>query len=190
MSRASPLLHIRQLCSLDLNSRVIVPALMEALKSWVPHSAAFFFWADDAGQVFASSASDPGMRELAGRYAMDYANRPEQSGPGLHVAALLQAGKAYVTDFFDEEDDDLNPPLHRDLLGPAGVSRVLACPVKGEFGDGGVLVLTRRACDRSFDSDDKTRLAEVLPQLRAALEPPQRAQEGVEDGDCMLVGGL
>lgn len=192
MSRASPLAHIRQLCSLDVDSRMVVPAVMAALKAWVPNSVGAFFWTDAEGKVIAASASEPGTNALAGRYAADYANRPRTTETWPSFTEMIQGRQTCVVNLAPYERDFLRSELYHELLQPAGISRMLVCPVIAASGASGMLMLLRSEYDRRFGHEDTKRLTCVLPHLAAALDQRQGEHEFVEDDEAvgMLIVGF
>jgi DNA-binding CsgD family transcriptional regulator len=192
MSLASPLAHIRQLCSLDVGSRLIVPAVMAALKSFVPHSLGAFFWADAEGKIFATSTSEPGTQIRAGHWATKFARRPRGTKSWPSFAELIQGRRTCVVDFAACERDFLRCDLYRKLLRPAGVSRLVASPVIAASGRTGILALLRSGYDRPFGQEDSRRLTQVLPELATALDQRHGEHEFVDDddGDGLLIADL
>ena len=192
MSRASPLAHIRQLCTLNIDSRMVVPAIMASLKGWVSYSASVFFWADEEGKVVAACASEPGTNVLAGRYAAEFANRPRTTERWPSFAELVQSLHNRVIDFAPYECELRQSMLYHELLRPAGVSRLMVCPVIAASGASGILMLLRSEYDRAFTREDTKRLSQVLPHLSAALDQCQGDHEFVADDNAegMLIVGF
>jgi DNA-binding CsgD family transcriptional regulator len=160
---------------------------MAALKGWVPYSAAVFFWADSEGRVVSAIASEPGTNVLAGRYAVDFANRSRTNETWPTFAELIQRQQTCVIDFAPYEREFRSSELYRELLSPAGVSRLLVCPVISSQGRSGVLILLRSQYDCPFGKEDHRRLSHVLPQVAAALDQSQGEHEFVENSDGMLI---
>ena len=187
MRRASPLAQLRLLCSLDIDSRMTVPTALATIKTWVPHRAGMFLWGNASGHVVAACASDPTMHRIAGRFAADYAQEPCDTDHWPGFAGLIERGESLQVDFTQHACSRPRHRVHEELMRPAGLTRLLACPIVARSGASAALVLLRGTHEGPFNGDDTRKLADLLPRLGAALDRRPAAHEFVDDGSP---GGL
>lgn len=182
MNRKSALAHLRQICSLEIDFRMAVPAVLAALKGCVPHRAGMFFWASRSGGVSAAYADEPGLHGVAGRFAADYAPLawPGARWPGF--GELLQRSEGCVVDPSDRPASTASQ-VFRDLFEPLGLTRLLASPVVSSSGIGGLVVLLRGACEPPFGRAEEGLLAGLSPRIGFALDRRPGVVEFVDDDD-------
>jgi DNA-binding CsgD family transcriptional regulator len=189
MCRTSPQVHIRQLCSLGVSGRTIMPAVLAALKSWVPYSIGAFFWTDARGQIVSACASEPGQLALAGRFAVDFARRPSCSPAWPGITELVARQRPSVIDLTPYRDSLRDSAVFHDLLAPLGATVPLVAVVTGET-TSGLLVLLRSGHDRLFGREDVRRLRDLLPDLTNTLTAAESSDARVAIGDGgILVAG-
>jgi DNA-binding CsgD family transcriptional regulator len=185
---ASSLAHIRQLCSLDVDSRTAMPAILAALKSWLGFAVGAFFWADDQGRPVAACASDPAAQRLAGHYAAEYA-QSVATWPSLIELALRR--RTGVVDFSPYEREFLRSNVCRELLAPAGLDRQISGSVVSPAGALGVLLLFRGGHERVFCREYRRRLALALPEIANVLDRRAGDHTFVTEGDSgMVIAGF
>ena len=167
-----------------------MPAILDALRPWVPYSVGAFFWADAHGHLTTACASEPGLLGLAGRYVSEFARGPGCVGGVPSIAEMVTRRRPCVVDFTPYRDALRRTELFRDVLAPTGAVLPLVAIVTGEADSVGVLVLLRSSHDRLFGKEDARRLNELLPHLGRALVDHPPATQFVSDGDSgILVTG-
>ena len=189
MCRTSPQVHIRQLCSLPVSGRTVMPAVLAALKSWVPYSIGAFFWTDLRGQITSACASEPGQLALAGRFAVDFARRPSCSPAWPGITELVVRQRPSVIDLTPYRDSLRDSAVFHELLNPLGATVPLVALVTDGTASG-LLVLLRSGHDRLFGREDVRRLRDLLPDLSRTLSTADCTDPRVAIGDSgILVAG-
>ena len=163
MKNTKALSHIRQLCSLGVESHAVMPALIEALHDLIPSSNNLFIWTDDEGtpidrycEVYIPAVIEAAQKDLPGK---------------TDLKAIVQSGRA-VGNLRERPPEFYKSPYFAEVYGPMGALHSLDAVIRTSRGTEGVLILHRDS-EKPFTKEEERELESVLPYIRHIWTRPQ-----------------
>jgi DNA-binding CsgD family transcriptional regulator len=168
-SLQSARITLRQLCSLDVPTPVLLPSLLEAVRGVVPAAHAAFFYCDEFGNmqnIYAEKLLPPIVMALyyekhfaagAGNFKEAYLSR---------VAAKSPISKHTLT------AEELASDYYKDVMSRLDVHHILYAIIKTASGAIGQLSLYRSQREASFSAEDEKNLEDVLRYLNMVFASP------------------
>jgi DNA-binding CsgD family transcriptional regulator len=168
-SLQSARITLRQLCSLDVPTPVLLPSLLEAVRGVVPAAHAAFFYCDEVGNmqnIYAEKLLPPTLMAM-------YYEKHFSSGAGNFKASYLKrvAAKRSVSKHTLTKDE-LKSEYYKDILSRLDVHHILYAIVKTASGAIGQLSLYRSQREVEFSEDDEKNLEDVLRYLNMVFASP------------------
>ncbi len=178
---ARQLTHIRQLCGLGIDPRLVTPALATALHDWVDSDYNVFTRLSKGGHFEELYTEAPDSLKAFQHYAEHYAGAPEEGEFFTPVVDLLRRGKAVASEAVDRPAI-LRTRFYTECLRPAGIHAMLRAVVQDERGGGGMFTLVRTR-HRPFTDGETKRMEAVLPYLAQFLCGQEDSREWVCQGE-------
>jgi DNA-binding CsgD family transcriptional regulator len=196
-SLQSARITLRQLCSLDVPTPVLLPSLLEAVRGVVPAAHSAFFYCDEFGNmqnIYAEKLLPPAVMAL-------YYEKHFSSGEGSFREAYLKrvAAKSPISKHTLTKEE-LKSDYYKDILSRLDVHHILYAIVKTARGAVGQLSLYRSQKDAEFSAADERNLEDILRYLNKVFSSPlasdtpsdtaQAAEESLavldEDGNILF----
>lgn len=176
MKASATLARFRVLCSLGLGGEAVMPALLSALHGVIPHHASAFFWVDPQGRIL--NIYDGGVvdRRVLAAYANDFSKHARTAyGCGFATAMRTLSGVQTLPDW---GSGFYATGFYNIIWRSFGVHQAIQAIIReGSKPAQGALVLYRSAIDPAFSSEEKRRLADLIPYVAHALSRPRSAAD-------------
>lgn len=167
MKNAALIAHIRQLCSLGLGGRAIMPALLRAVRDLVPAEWAEFFWVDGDGEMSNHYAE----QTLPADALQFYFRRASVGGEHPLFAAFRTRSvqedpvtTLTVTESFRRTE------LYRSVMQHLGAEHALYCVIRERGRSLGQLSLYRSCDHPPFTSSERTAIAGIAGYIARGLD--------------------
>jgi DNA-binding CsgD family transcriptional regulator len=165
MKNTKALSHIRQLCSLGVDSHAVIPAIVTALHELIPSSHNLFIWTDQYGQpvdryceIYVKSAVEAAQQNLDGKPDI-----PAIVTTGKAVGNLRERGSAFY-----------KSGHYNECYKPMRVRNSLDVVIRTAAGPQGILILHRDS-NQPFTQYEERELEHILPYLRSVWTMPRNA---------------
>ena len=167
MKNTKAISHIRQLCSLGVESHAVMPALFQALHTLVPSMNNTFMWTDDEGTV---------LDRYCERYLPAIAEAIRQDLPGgPNLKAIAKSGRT-VGNLRELPPEFYESPYFSEVLRPMRARHSLDAVIRTARGTEGVLILLRDS-SKPFTEEEMSTLEGVLPYIRHIWSQPHAETE-------------
>ena len=163
MKNTKAISHIRQLCSLGVESHAVMPALIEALHDLIPSSNNLFIWTDDEGTP---------IERYCEVYIPAVIEAAQQNLPGkTDLKAIVKSGRT-VGNLRERPAEFYKSPYFAEVYGPMRARHSLDAVIRTSRGTEGILVLHRDSA-KPFTKEEEVELEGVLPYIRHIWIRPQ-----------------
>lgn len=168
MKNTKALSHIRQICSLGVDSHTVMPALIQALHQLIPSSNNLFIWTDREGHPV-TRYCELYLPEVVEAMAQSLSGRTD-------IKALANSGRA-VGNLRQRTPEFFRSPHFEEVYRPMRVRYSLDAVVRTAHGLEGVLILHRESMP--FTEEEERTLEGVLPYLRHIWTGERQSSEDV-----------
>jgi DNA-binding CsgD family transcriptional regulator len=160
---------LRQLCSLDVPTPVLLPSLLEAVRGVVPAAHAAFFYCDESGNmqnIYAERLLPPSV--MAQYYEKHFA-----IGEGSFKAAYLKrvAARNPISKHTLSKAE-VESAYYKEILSKLDVHHILYAIVRTSTQAIGQLSLYRNQREPEFSAEDEKSLGDVLRYLNMVFASP------------------
>ncbi|MGM9483260.1 helix-turn-helix transcriptional regulator [Roseateles sp. NT4] len=194
LKKSRKLSRLRELCSLDLPTPLVMPSLLAELHALVPSSRNLFDWCDGDGALTRYCIEGPVDEAVARLYFDEFHNKREAEAmpsfaQALRSGAVLNSAAQLDTARF------LGSALYAEIWRPQGFRYRVELIVRSRDGRPlGSLVLYRGPGEPCFTAAEEERLLPLLPHLAQALSrdaaarcPPEHWQPAPEPAEVLLL---
>ena len=168
MKNAALIAHIRQLCSLGLGGRAIMPALLRAVRDLVPADWAEFFWVDGDGEM-----SNHYAEQILPADALQFYFRRASTGGGEHPLFAAFRTRAVQEDpvtTLTVTDSFRRTELYRSVMQHSGAEHALYCVIRERGRSLGQLSLYRSCENTPFTNSERTAIAGIAAYIARGLD--------------------
>lgn len=167
------LASIRQLCCLELSEEVLIPKLLDVLRTWVPFSTGHFVWSDPVTQRPINYVGDGIGNMAVMRHFFSHTSMVEH--PGV-AAAFPDAMRTQTVGTFGGERPEtasyLNSSFYHEVMLPLQGRYVMYMIARDTSGrPRGMLSLMRHGGAKHYAEREYAKLLQIEPYLRYALDP-------------------
>ena len=166
---------IRQLCSLRLDSRFLIPQFLKLLHDYIPSYANVYFWIGMNGDIEDVYDERPDAYKLIPTYFSQYWNNHERDiFDGW--SSTLNFGRSVSMDCLWTVDRKrfLRHSFYNEFLGQLSFYWGLHRPIKVGYKIHGILQLHRAKNDQDFAAEDRLKLDQIARHLEYALGLPKQ----------------
>ena len=185
MKRSAQLVHIRQLCCIGLPGQALMPALLRAIRDYVPADSAGFFWVDAEGDMtnlYADRMLPPGkMRTYFERH---YDGKEH---PFRHAFLQRAANKDAVTSVSASSDMSATA-YYKEILKELDAHHVLYAIVRDHGNALGQLSLYRSRRSIAFSAADRSAIGDIIHYVSHAVSRPRELAADMEFVDADAEG--
>jgi DNA-binding CsgD family transcriptional regulator len=188
MKFSAEISHFRQLCCLGVDSRTVMPSLLQALHGLVGSHANSFYWAG-RNRAFVNVYMEQLMpKDLLEVFFKEYLNNPNQKFAGLDLKNYLRQGqvigntsKVFPKTFYRSDVYNL-------IWRPQTRKCMLWARVFDAEGHINGVTLSRVVGDAEFSDGDEAMLLQLLPYFAHALNAPAESPgKMVEGGESAAI---
>lgn len=188
MKHTAAIAHFRQMCCLNINPQILMPALLQHLHELIGSDSNAFYWSNRPGRVTNAYSEEPMPRDIAVLFYDEFLNNSKRPDAAIHLGTLMRPGQVvgnsirmFPSAFYQTDNYNLIwRPLRRKAL--------LWARMQDQHGNFHCITLRRLIRESSFSDQDEQRLAQLVPYLAHALNAGEKCQdEWVDNGDSGMI---
>lgn len=173
---------IRQLCSLGLDSRLMMPRLLSLLHGYIPSFANVYFWVEEDGQVMDIYDENPESYSVLPLYLEEYYNsREKEVWGGLADSAKFRTAVHMDEIWHVDRSTLLKHDFFQDFLLKVGSFWGLHKAIWANNKPVGLLQLKRAEEDKNFSAEDVIRLERISAHIEHAAQRLDDEAELLDD---------
>jgi DNA-binding CsgD family transcriptional regulator len=169
MRQSAAATYIRQVCSLGLGSKAVMPELMRAFHDMIPSRLNMFFWADRDGALADIYSEYPKFVELGALFLRDYvggADGVPSFAECMRTRLGVEANEAVYPDGFFRSD------YYDAMFRAQGIHLPLQAAVRDRSGRAlGAMLIYRGPGERRYSTDEMAIMASYLPYIAHGMQP-------------------
>lgn len=162
---------IRQLCSLGLESRIVVPRLLRLLHDFIPSFANVYFWLAEDGSIVDIYDEYPESYAALPLYLSEYCNTKElEVWNGLAGAAQFRTAIDMEQLWKVDKRQLLRHDFYEDFLKQVGHFHGLHRSIFVDGKPRGLLQIKRNVGDSPFENEDIQKLDRIAQHIEFAIK--------------------
>lgn len=183
---------IQRLCSLGLDSRLMVPKLLRLLHSYIPSFANVYFWLANDGSVVDIYDEFPESYAALPLYLSEYYNNKElEVWDGLQGATNIRSAVDMDQLWKIDKQQLLKHDFYQDFLKPIGQLNGLHRSIYVNGRARGILQLKRNIGDPAYSQENVQKLNRVAVHIEHAiknqhLEPERLNNSAIEEATLIV----
>ena len=172
MKAQAALARIRQLCCLGLDSKAVMPALMQAMHDYIPSYQNIFFWVGKNGQY--TNVYDENIQnnlKIAQLYFREFCDTKElEFWPGSQV--LIKSNLQFIDVGRYLSKQGVRTDYYNEIVRPMNAHYIIFAKAQEQGRCTGVLGLYRSVTDKPFTPLEECNLRAIMPYIKHCLCPP------------------
>lgn len=175
MNKKSAEASIRKLCTLGMDSQILIPRVLELLHKVIPSSSNVFFWLNEQGEINGIFDENPQAYALLPVYTSEFVNNREKD---------VFSGWKDASRFRNSVDQDLiwrvdretfmQSAFYNDFMRHLGYHWGLHRPVWGKGRCCGILQMHRNRSECRFNEQERGQLDTVAAFIEHAFSRPSQ----------------
>lgn len=173
---------IQQLCSLGLDSQLMMPRLLGLLHGYIPSFANVFFWFDDNGRIRDIYDENPESYTVLPTFLEEYHNKREREvWCGVEASAMYR-GALNTEQLWTVDRKTLHMhDFYNDFLKVVGSHWGLHKPIWVDDKPKGLLLIKRTEGEENFSNEDTQKLERISKHIEHAITFQGHRSEIVDD---------
>ncbi|MBN3840115.1 MULTISPECIES: LuxR C-terminal-related transcriptional regulator [Burkholderia] len=163
--------HIRRLCSLGVEPRLVIPHVIEAARHIVGADWGMFFYADEHYALSDVYSENDTVYTVLPSYFMNVHNTARQEVLGVTFSDAMRRGRGFVNSAH-YDDELLSSEMYADLWQPTSMRHCLELTATDGTRGWGSLQLSRAPGSRPFSEKNHRDIEPVARHLAHALSRP------------------
>lgn len=182
MKQSAAVAYVRQLCSLGMGGKLIMPELIRAFHDVIPSHLNVFFYADRSGELADIYSEYPQFLELGALFQREFVDGVDGI-PGFAECMRTKHGvEANETVF--PGDEFFRSDYYNLMFRPQGIHIPLQSAIRDQSGRAlGAMLVYRRPGELRYSPEETRVMASFLPHIAHAMQPRPKLGDGATESE-------